>query len=283
MNHIKLTTIILGLFLLGCKQKEEKIIQSTNDNLINKKSEYTQNESDFVDNDSLEKDEITAIKNVINLFKQKDNLKLAKFISFPLQRKYPIPSIKNEEQLILRFNEVFDKILINKIANSKIEQWTKVGWRGIMFDNGTVWISNSNGKIAAVNYQSSLEKKIWFQLVNNEKENLHLSLKTFVQPTYKFKTKNYLIRIDELINNKYRYASWKIGENESSKPDMILDGGHLEFDGSGGNHVITFVNGNYKYKVYRNTMGGDNSPDITIEIDQEGKNILTQDGTLVIE
>lgn len=120
-------------------------------------------------------------------------------------------------------------------------------------------------------------------MIDREKENLHNSLKTFESPTYKIKTKNYLIRIDELTNNKYRYASWKISDKETSKPDIILNDGELEFEGSGGNHVITFVQGKYTYKVYRNIIGEESTPDITLEIEKNGKTILSEDGTLKLE
>ena len=150
-----------------------------------------------------------------------------------------------------------------------------------MLDNGVVWIDSYEGKITAVNYQSGFEKNLKKDLINKEKENVHISLKTFESPTYKIKTKKYLIRIDKLSNDKYRYASWKISEKESSKPDIILKNGELEFQGSGGNHVITFSNGNYIYKVYRNIIGEENSPDITLEVEKEGQIILTEDGTIM--
>ncbi len=89
-----------------------------------------------------------------------------------------------------------------------------------------------------------------------------------------------MIRIDKLSDYKYRYASWKTIKIESSKPDIILNNGELEFEGSGGNHVITFSNGKYTYKIYRNIIGEDNSPDITFEVEKDGKIILTEDGTL---
>jgi hypothetical protein len=74
-----------------------------------------------------------------------------------------------------------------------------------------------------------------------------------------------------------------MGEKESSKPDITMGDGKLEYEGSGGNHVITFVNGNYTYKVYRNIIGEENSSDITLDIEKDGKIILTEDGTLIIE
>lgn len=234
----------------------------------------------YSQSEKLDDYKIDNIKNVIALFKQKNIDKISNIISFPLDREYPIPSIKDKNEFRQRFSQVFDKTLVSMIANSKIKQWSEVGWRGIMLDNGIVWIESYEGKITAVNYQSAFEKKLKKDLIAKEKENLHISLKTFKSPTYKIKTKNYLIRIDKLSDYKYRYASWKTNKIESSKPDIILNNGELEFDGSGGNHVITFSNGNYTYKVYRNIMGEDNSPDITFEVEKDGKIILTEDGTL---
>ena len=235
----------------------------------------------FSQSEKLDESKIANIKNIIALFKQKNIEDISQNVNFPLRREYPIPEIKNKEQFRQRFNEVFDKILINKIANSKLSQWSEMGWRVIMLDNGTVWIESDEGKIIAINYQSDFEKKLRKDLINKEKQNVHSSLKSFESPTYKIKTKKYLIRIDELENKKYRYASWKINEKESSKPDLILNNGELEFQGSGGNHVITFINGNYTYKVYRNILGEKDTPDITLEVEENGNTILHQDGTLL--
>lgn len=221
------------------------------------------------------------INYVIDLFKKKNIEDISHNVNFPLRREYPIPEIKNREQFKQRFNEVFDEVLINEIADSRLKQWSEVGWRGIMLNNGTVWMDSDEGKIIAVNYQSDFEKKLRKELIDKEKENVHSSLKTFESPTYKIETKNYLIRIDELESKKYRYASWKISKKESSKPDLILTNGELEFQGSGGNHVITFTNGNYIYKVYRNILGEEDTPDITLEVEENEKIILHQNGTLI--
>ena len=127
-------------------------------------------------NEKLEDDKVASINNVIDLFKQKEVDKILNIISFPLHRQYPIQSIKDKTEFTQRFSEVFDKILIDKIANSKIEQWSEVGWRGIMLDDGVVWMANSDGVITAVNYQSDFEKKLRKDLIAKEKENLHISL-----------------------------------------------------------------------------------------------------------
>jgi hypothetical protein len=283
MKHIKLTFIVLGLLLFGCNQP-----RSENTSATNKKSADTSNnripkQEKSEDNEKLEDYKIDSINNVITLFKEKNIDKISSIISFPLYREYPIPPIKDKKEFKRRFSEVFDQVLIDKIANSEIVQWSEVGWRGIMLDDGVIWMANSDGIITTVNYQSDFEKKLRKDLIDREKENLHNSLKTFESPTYKIKTKNYLIRIDELTNDKYRYASWKISDKETSKPDIILNDGELEFEGSGGNHVITFVQGKYTYKIYRNIIGEESYPDITLEIEKDGKTILSEDGTLILE
>ena len=169
------------------------------------------------------------------------------------------------------------------MVNSKVEQWSKVGWRGIMLDNGTIWLDESGEKIIAINYQSDSEKQMKEELIVQQKEELHPSLKSFESPKYRIKTKNYLIRIDALGDYQYRYASWKLGEKESSKPDIILSYGKLEYQGSGGNHVFTFLNGDFTYNVYRTIIGGENSAPFSLEIEENGTIILTEDGELVTD
>lgn len=232
-------------------------------------------------NEKLDEYKVANINHVKDLFKQRNIDSIASIIEFPLHRQYPIPSIKNEKEFKERFSEVFDEILVDKIINSKIKQWEEVGYRGIMLDNGIMWIESSEANIIAVTYQSNFEKKLRQDLIAKEKESVYSSLKTFESPIYKIKTKKYLIRIDKLSDSNYRYSSWKIGEKESSKPDLILKNGQWEFEGSGGNSVITFSNGIYTYKIYRNIIGEDNAPDITLEVEKGGQIILTEDGTLI--
>jgi hypothetical protein len=283
MRHLKLTFIAFGLLLFGCNQTDSKNTIVTEEISTNTVDDQTEGQEKIVNNEKLEDNEIDGINNVIALFKEKNIDKISSIISFPLYRQYPIPPIKTKKEFKQRFSEVFDQVLIEKITNSKIEQWSEVGWRGIMLDNGVLWMANSDGIITTVNYQSDFEKTLRKDLIAKQKENIHNSLKMFESPTYKIKTKNYLIRIDELTNYKYRYSSWKIGEVESSKPDIIANEGEIEYLGSGGNSVITFSIGDYTYKIYRNIIGEDDSPDITLEVEKKGKMLLTEDGKLIIE
>ncbi len=285
MKHIHfsiLTILFVGLILFGCNQTDRQKTDPRNEisaDTTNSQSSEQENAQVNERTEEIKKD----IQHTIDIFKTEDIDKIADRISFPLDRGYPIPSIKNKEEFRQRFNEVFDKYLIDKIAGSKIEQWSEMGLSGVMLDGGIIWMSDSDGIITAVNHQSDLEKIVRKNLIEKEKENLHSSLKTFESPTYKIKTKNRLIRIDELIDRKYRYASWRIGEKDSSKPDIILVDGELGFGGSGGNQVIFFTDSISTYTVYRNVIGEENTPAILLEIQKNGKTILKEAGALITE
>lgn len=278
--------LIFALLISSCKQQNGKDSAASNVPLGDTAridSAASEIQEAMEASDELEVAEKDSILRMTSLFKAKNIDAISEKISYPLEREYPIPSIKDKAEFKQRFQEVFDAFLVAKIANSKIEDWSEVGWRGIMLDNGEVWMGNSDGTITSVNYQSEFEKQRKESLIAENKEKIHPSLKTFRLPTYKIKTKNYLIRIDEMENEKYRYASWKVSDNESSKPEIVIQNGTIEFSGSGGNHVITFVNGKYTYKVYRIILGEGDSPEIRLTVEKDGKTILTQDGALILD
>lgn len=233
--------------------------------------------------EELEAYKVANINKLVALFKQKDVDKISDMVSFPLRREYPIPAIKSKREFKKRFSEVFDQKLIDEIANSKDSQWSEVGWRGIMLDRGLVWIASADGKIIQVNYQSDLEKKLRKDLIAWQKEKLHPSLKVFENPVYLIRTKSYLIRVDHFWGSSYRYACWKSGEKESSKPDLIIQKGELEFEGTGGNSVVTFNDNGSTYRVYRNFIGKAGAPEIVLSIEKNGKTVLQEDGKLIEE
>ena len=85
---------------------------------------------------------------------------VAGFISFPLEREYPIPTVKNKADFIKKYDQIFDDKLKNEIIKSNpAKDWSEMGWRGIMLNQGTLWI-DSDGKIISINYQSQIEKDL---------------------------------------------------------------------------------------------------------------------------
>ena len=176
--------------------------------------------------------------------------KLDSIISYPIQRPYPIPHIRNKQELKNRYSEIFDDSLTSLIANSNIkEDWSDMGWRGIMLHNGIVWL-DYDGRLITTNYNSDKEKTIEEKWINYERELLHTDLKDFKKPIHTIETDRFIVRVDLLENKKYRYASWSIDSDLSSIPDLVINNGEWTPDGSGGNHQFTFTNGGYSYIVY---------------------------------
>ncbi|WP_418178850.1 hypothetical protein ACNSOO_07520 [Aliarcobacter lanthieri] len=227
----------------------------------------------FGNSDELKVSQIENIQKTIKAFQENDIEYISNnLIKYPLKRQYPIPSIKNQEELKKRFSEVFDDELIKEIKNSKIEDWSEMGWRGIMLNQGTLWL-NFDQIIIAINYQSDFEKRLRENLIKQDKEQLHSSLKDFIEPTYKIKTKNFLIRIDKIDDSKYRYSSWKIGKSESSKPDLVLLNGEIEYQGTIGYQYFTFKNRNYTYEIDIDAT--------SLEVMKDNKTILFEKGELL--
>lgn len=222
-----------------------------------------------------------VIRNFIETIKTKNKDKIANQVRFPLKREYPIPEIKNKDEFTKRFSEVFDNKLISEIANSKIkEDWSEMGWRGIMLLNREVWL-NYEGELIGVNYQSKVEKKILEELINTEKNSLHESLRNFKMPVCILETSKYRIRIDDMGHEKYRYASWKLQQNKNDKPEFILQNGKFEADGNGGNCSYIFKSGNYVYECGIIEIGEEDAPPAYLTITKGGKEMVYQKAKII--
>ncbi|MDW8849492.1 hypothetical protein SD960_05255 [Flavobacterium sp. MMLR14_040] len=206
---------------------------------------------------------------------------VAGFISFPLGRDYPIPNVKNKAEFVKRYDQIFDPTVKNEIIKSDPEKdWSEVGWRGIMLNQGTLWI-DTNGKIISINYQSQAEKDLSNKLIAAEKAKLHPSIAKFKAPEYILETSKFRIRIDDLGNNNYRYASWSIKQKMSEKPDLVITNGKWISDGSGGNSYFDFKKGDYLYRCYIIVLGTSDSPPATLTIYQKSKAILEQNAIVL--
>jgi hypothetical protein len=212
----------------------------------------------------------------IDAAKTKDHQAIARQISYPLKREYPLAAINNQQEMLTRFDEVFDDALLGTIAQSGVEQdWQSVGWRGIMLGNGEVWM-DYDGKIIGVNYQTPLEARLKASLIAKQKSALHPSLREYERPELMWQTDKFMIRIDDMGNGQYRYASWNKGKSLNEKPDLVLKQGRLLFDGSGGNHSFQFKSGPYQYHCEVIVMGENDSQPGALVVYKNGIEILRQ-------
>ncbi len=217
-----------------------------------------------------------SVTNFINVVGKKDRKAIADLVAYPLHRKVPLPVINTPSQFLEVFDEVLDKALLKAISTSSVaDDWTEVGWRGIMFQNGVLWL-DEEGKIIAINYQTEKGERKRDILIEADKKNLHSSLQQFLEPVLEWKTKDFRIRIDRLTDDKYRYAVWPAQKAPSEKPDLVLNNGEVVFEGSGGNHHYDFVSGAYVYRCIVYVIGTNDTPPGELEVYKDKKVILNQ-------
>ncbi|MDQ8011205.1 MAG: hypothetical protein REI96_02055 [Flavobacterium nitrogenifigens] len=213
--------------------------------------------------------------------KNSDKEAIAKRIKFPFKREYPIPSVKDKADFVKRYNQIFDKVLIEKIAKSDpAKDWSEVGWRGIMLNQGDLWI-DTDGRIISINHQSDEELKMKNSLIAAQKKNVNVSISNFKEPVAILETSKFRIRIDDLGNNNYRYVSWGIKNKMTDNPDLVIEKGVFVADGTGGNHHYEFKKGNFKYECHFTVLGEKKSAPAALLVYQSGKEILSQDATIV--
>lgn len=190
-----------------------------------------------------------AVEFFIDAIKTNNIEKLGSIIEFPLKKHYPIPPIKNANEFRTRYVEVFDDNLTSIIINSDVKKdWADVGWRGIMLNRGLLWLGY-NGELRTVNYKTEIQKLLQNEWIEYERNLLHKELKDFIRPIITFSTKQFIVRIDQLEDDTFRYASWKANSKLSESPDLIIKNGTLRIEGSAAFHYYEFINGQFKYEV----------------------------------
>lgn len=208
------------------------------------------------------KDEQDDIAPVVQKFKEvikTDNPEIiANYIEYPYSRYNPLPDIENKEDFINNYELIFDDWLKQVITDSKLEDWDKVGWRGIMLHRGLVWI-NKDGKLKAINYHPDKAKEYAVKWYQNDKASIYEPLREYDENVAVFKTDTKLGRIDKIdideYNSQYRLALWDNGSDMSVKPDVLISDGTVEYFGSANNTEYRFKSGDYKYVFFINYVG----------------------------
>lgn len=195
------------------------------------------------------------VQQLVDAAEARDHQALANQMKYPFKQEYPIPAIKNASEMLTRFDEVFDDAILKSIATSQVGQdWQAMGWRGIMLGSGEVWM-DFDGKVIGINHQTAQAAKLKAELIARQKSDLHPSVREYKSPALMWQTEKFHIRIDELDDGHYRYASWAKGKTLADKPDLVLKNGTVRVEGSGGNHTYLFTSGPYRYECVVTVLG----------------------------
>lgn len=102
---------------------------------------------------------------------------------------------------------------------------------------------------------------------------LHASLQEYYELASYFVTKGFRVRIDQMGDDTYRYASWPRSKETSSKPDIVIYGG--KYDEQQGCYI--FENDGYFYKVDKSSRASHNDNFWGLVVEKDGKVLLRQE------
>ena len=217
-----------------------------------------------------------SIQHFVKALAERDADALKEHVGFPFKREYPLPPIKTIEEFVAAIPQLFEEEDIKGMQD--IDEWESVGWRGYMYKNGLVWLSEDFCLTAAGGWRGTeKEHELWLECVKKEIASLHPSLRDgILRPILSFITEDgaWRGRIDQMEskdNDKdvYRLAVYKAGTPIVDKPDAVVlcD---LKVEGSACNEY--YIGRDARYSLDVNNAGPEDSPEFTFncpEIDKE--------------
>lgn len=205
--------------------------------------------------------DVSVVNRFIALVRDGDAHRLAEEISFPLRRRYPLPSISRDE-FIDRYQEIFDGEFVRIIVSSGNRECGRIEGRGLQLHDGLVWFSE-DGRIGSINYESEFEERERHRLIDLERLELHASLSSYQEPVLEWETCNYRVRVDR-VDGEYRYAAWGVDRFHDSEPDLVIANGTYNPEGPSGDHGFYFANGAYKYILFVDTTSTISAGDLEV-------------------
>lgn len=108
-------------------------------------------------------------------------------------------------------------------------------------------------------------------LVNNE-ETQTLDTSKIAENWIYAEDKKFTIKVDRLIDGTFQYTSWNKSKTVSDKPDLILNKGIAQQQGSAGGYHYIFKNNEWKYTIKDVWMAEqDEGMGIFMELAQDGE------------
>lgn len=100
---------------------------------------------------NLSKKEVKNIENFVRFVKSDDKKSLSKMARYPLNVKGGTVKVNNKADFLKSYNQIFDKKLKQFIVTSKLEDWDRVGSKGVMLNEGEIWFNEDATKLISVN------------------------------------------------------------------------------------------------------------------------------------
>lgn len=187
------------------------------------------------------------IDDLKRLFDPLDKEAVAQQIHYPILIKYPL-EIRNEAELLEHWDLIFDDKLVSRITDSSISDWSRVGWRGVMLDNGAVWVNEGSGKIRTTVYTTDKAQRLFEAFTENLKKKLHPSVAEYGTNKMDLISTRYRLRMDWLDDDVLRLALWESGKDISNEPKVVLMSDDWRYEGSAGYFYATFRKDGLRYE-----------------------------------
>lgn len=177
--------------------------------------------------------------------KNNDPATLVSVVEFPLRLNYApgvSVSIDTPATLQAKFQEAFPLKVRDAVLNEDSTQ-VSCGYDGVSYANGTVWVEDLGESTATANY---------FVIVVNLPQDPNAKLPSRKgRVDFVCNTGKHHIVVDEPEADKPRYRSWDTPHTVADKPDMQIDVGLYDYQGTGlcGHDVWEFKKGDIEFDV----------------------------------
>lgn len=195
-------------------------------------------------------DIIKRYRQIVRLIKTNKAKELSTMVTYPIKRVNPLKDITNAKEFIAYFPVLFDEAFKKKMTlyndTDIFEHNGEYGLVGGSFD-GDIWL-NETGDLKAINYSSKREIELKNQLTKAIQSKMYPDVNHWDENILVLQSTKLLIRLDR-VNHNIRYVSWSKGRPNSEKPDLILNNGLEEAQGTQGGRTYTFKNGDWTYVI----------------------------------
>lgn len=172
--------------------------------------------------------------------------RFAQKCSYPIERPYPLHSIRDSAEMVSYFPVIADDSLKRVVSQAKTSEWQSLGWRGWTLHNGEyIWY---DGDVYAITYLSPAENRMLDSLRRDEINSLDPSLRGGWTPVTVLvsETDSTVYRIDrdsvaspDADSLSVRLAVYPPRSNRHKRPHRLLRG-HSHAEGTAGARSYTF-------------------------------------------
>ena len=165
-----------------------------------------------------------------------DKKHVAGMISYPFERSYPLKPIANESEFIANYNSLLPAHIRERIIQSALTDWTTVGWRGTVLDNGLLWFTDFDigTKIRCIYYDDKQQQQI---LIDQERKWIGFNQNE--SPSFCFLAHDSslvaYVTYDSTANDWYNYRVRMYHQGDSFKSPYINTICKQDNGGSAGN------------------------------------------------